>query len=68
MRKIVVQMMLSLDGYFEGPDHEFAGIWRAMPKIVYFPARCRRSDLTHRCEQRWTPTKSTCSSSSLAET
>ncbi len=88
MRTIVVQMMLSLDGYFEGPDHdlswhlvdeelhghfndhlatmsafvegrvsyelmeafwptadqdpdhpptmrEFAGIWRAMPKIVY---------------------------------
>src|SRR4051794_34410236 len=88
MRKIVVQMMLSLDGYFEGPDHdlswhlvdeelhahfneqlatmsafvegrvsyelmeavwptadqdpdypptmrEFAGIWRAVPKIVF---------------------------------
>lgn len=88
MRKIVVQMMLSLDGFFEGPDHdlswhlvdeelhahfnahlstmsaflegrvtyqlmeefwptadqdpgnpptmhEFAGIWRRMPKIVY---------------------------------
>ncbi len=24
MRKIVVQMMLSLDGYFEGPHHEGA--------------------------------------------
>src|SRR3954447_7155158 len=88
MRKIVVHMMLSLDGYFEGPDHdlswhlvdeelhrhfneylagmsafiegrvtyelmeavwptadenpdfppamhEFAGIWRSVPKIVY---------------------------------
>jgi dihydrofolate reductase len=88
VRRIVVQMMLSLDGYFEGPDHdlswhlvdeelhahmnehlatmgafiegrvtyelmesvwptadqnpdyppvmrEFAGIWRAMPKIVF---------------------------------
>ena len=88
MRKIVVHMMVSLDGYFEGPDHdlswhqvdeelhahfneqlatrsafiegrvtyelmeavwptadqnpdfpafmqEFAGIWRAVPKIVY---------------------------------
>ena len=88
MRKIVVHMMLSLDGYFEGPDHdlswhlvdeelhahfneqlatmsafvegrvtyelmeafwptadqdpdspptmrEFAGIWRAVPKIVF---------------------------------
>ncbi len=52
MRRIVVQMMLSLDGYFEGPDadlswhlvdedpdlppvmHEFAGIWRAVPRIV----------------------------------
>jgi RibD domain-containing protein len=89
MRKIVVQMMLSLDGHFEGPDHdlswhlvdeelhahfneqlatmsafvegrvtyelieavwptadqtldypptmrEFAGIWRSVPKIVFF--------------------------------
>jgi dihydrofolate reductase len=52
VRRIVVQMMLSLDGYFEGPDadlswhlvdedpdlppvmHEFAGIWRAVPRIV----------------------------------
>src|SRR3954467_15856163 len=24
MRKIVVQMMLSLDGYFEGPDHDLS--------------------------------------------
>jgi dihydrofolate reductase len=111
MRKIVVHMMLSLDGYFEGPDHdlswhlvdeelhahfneqlatmsaflegrvtyqlmeavwptadqnpdypptmrEFAGIWRAVPKIV-FPARCGRSAPTLRCGQRWTPTRST---------
>ena len=24
MRKIVVHMMLSLDGYFEGPDHDLS--------------------------------------------
>ena len=110
MRRIVVHMMLSLDGYFEGPDHglswhlvdeelhahfneqlatmsafvegrvtyelmeavwptadqdpdypptmrEFAGIWRAVPKIV-FSARCRRSAPTPCCGQRWTPTRS----------
>ncbi len=109
MREIVVHMMLSLDGYSEGPDHdlswhrvdeelhahvdellattsafvegrgtyelmeafwptadqdpdlppvvhEFAGIWRAVPKIVYPRTR------------RWTPTRSARWSSSPAGT
>jgi dihydrofolate reductase len=42
MRKIILMMSVSLDGFFEGPNREldwhmveFARIWRDMPKIVY---------------------------------
>jgi hypothetical protein len=44
MRKIVLMMSVSLDGFFEGPDQdpdisaelvEFAGIWGDMPKFVF---------------------------------
>jgi len=54
MRKIILRMSVSLDGFIEGPERELdwhlARIWRDTPKIVYsggadLAASFRRLDL-----------------------
>jgi hypothetical protein len=63
MRKIILMMSVSLDGFIEGPDTdpsstgpmvEYARIWRDMPKIA-FSRTLERADWNTKVGDRGRP-------------